>query len=52
MNSPPLSESTPSSGNGMTNAISSSAAITHLRALSGTDRFSAGPVAMSVTAAV
>ncbi len=49
MNSLPLSESTPSKGNGMIPAISSSAAITHLRALLGTNRFSVQQVAMSVT---
>jgi hypothetical protein len=48
----PLSESTPSSGNGMINEISSSAAITHLRALLRTERFSVQPVAMSVTVRV
>ncbi len=52
MNSLPLSESIPSSGNGMIVAICSSAELTHLRALLGTDRFSVQPVAMSVTVRV
>jgi len=37
---------------GMTFSISSSAAMTHLRALLRTDRFSVQPVAMSVTVSV
>ncbi len=52
MNSLPLSESTPSSGNGRIDAISSNAATTHLRALLGTERFSVHPVAISVTVSV
>lgn len=36
----------------MTRLISSSAAMTHLRALLGTERFSVQPVAMSVTVSV
>ncbi len=52
MNSLPLSESTPRIGNGMILAISASAAITHLRAMLGTERFSVQPVAMSVTVRV
>ncbi len=42
----------PEQREGMITAISSSAAITHLRALFGTDRFSVQPVAMSVTVRV
>jgi len=52
MNSLPLSESTPSTGNGMIEAMSSNAAIPHLRALLRTLRFSVQPVAMSVTVRV
>jgi hypothetical protein len=52
MNSDPLSESTPMTGNGMTFAISSSAAMTQRRALFLTERFSVQPVAMSVTVSV
>ena len=52
INSLPLSESIPSNGNGMTLAMSANAAMTHLRALFGTDRFSVQPVAMSVTVSV
>ena len=47
-----MSESTPSTGNGMIEATSSRAAITHLRALLRTLRFSVHPVAMSVTVSV
>jgi len=36
----------------MTLAMSANAAMTHLRALFGTDRFSVQPVAMSVTVSV
>ena len=49
MNSDPLSESTPRIGNGILRAMSLSAASTHLAVLSGTERFSVQPVAMSVT---
>ncbi len=49
MNSEPLSESMPRIGKGITAAISSRAAMTPLRALLGTLRFSVQPVAMSVT---
>ena len=52
MNSAPLSESTPRIGNGITAAISSRAANTHLRALLRTLRLSVQPVAMSVTVSV
>jgi len=52
MNSLPLSLSIPMIGNGMTRPISPSAAMTHLRALVGTERFSVQPVAMSVTVSV
>ena len=52
MNSDPLSESTPRIGNGMLRAMSLSAARTHLAVLSGTERFSVQPVAMSVTVKV
>lgn len=48
----PLSLSTPRIGNGMMPAISSRAAITHLRALLRTLWFTAAPVAMSVTVGV
>ncbi|NCL75536.1 hypothetical protein AIIKEEIJ_03002 [Rhodococcus sp. YH1] len=47
-----VSLSTPRIGNGMMPAISSRAAITHLRALLRTLRFSVHPVAMSVTVRV
>ena len=49
MNSVPLSESTPRIGNGILSAMSLSARRTHLAVLSGTERFSVQPVAMSVT---
>ena len=52
MNSDPLSESTPRIGNGILRAMSLSAASTHLAVLSGTERFSVQPVAMSVTVSV
>src|SRR5450756_1501981 len=49
MNSLPLSESNPSSGNGRWSRMSIRAAKTHYWALLGTARFSVHPVAMSVT---
>jgi hypothetical protein len=47
-----IDELGPVIGNGITAAISSSAASTHLRALLGTLRFSVPPLAMSVTVSV
>ncbi len=52
MNSDPLSESTPRIGNGILRAMSLRAANTVLAALSGSERFSVQPVAMSVTVSV
>jgi hypothetical protein len=52
MNSEPLSESTPMTGNGITFVIACKAATTRLRVLSGTERFSVHPVAISVTVSV
>ena len=52
MNSEPLSESMPRIGKGITAVMSSRAAMTHLRALVGTLRFSVQPVATSVTVSV
>jgi hypothetical protein len=52
MNSLPLSESMPSTGNGIWAWISTSAANTHLAALFTTVRFSVQPVAMSVAVRV
>src|SRR5262245_24733471 len=52
MNSDPLSESTARIGNGIARAMSLSAASTHLPVLSGTERFSVQPVAISVTVSV
>src|ERR1700739_567138 len=52
MNSEPLSESMPRMGKGITAVMSSRAAMTHLRALVGTLRFSVQPVATSVTVRV
>ncbi len=52
MNSDPLSESTPRIGNGILRAMSFRAAGTHLAVLSGIERFSVQPVAMSVTVSV
>ena len=44
--------SMPSSGNGRTLAMPANGAMTHVRALFGTDRFSVQPVAISVTVRV
>ncbi|MGY4650575.1 hypothetical protein ACVWWN_004371 [Mycobacterium sp. URHB0021] len=52
MNSDPLSGSTPKIGNGILRAMSLSAASTNLPVLSGTERFSVQPVAISVTVSV
>ena len=52
MNSVPLSESIPETGNGNRSSAYCSAANTHFWALFGTDRFTVQPVAMSVTVRV
>jgi hypothetical protein len=49
MNSDPLSQSTRRIGNGIVRAMSLNAASTHLAVLSGTERFSVQPVAISVS---